>query len=421
MIDQPYNILFVCTGNAGRSQMAEALFKALMKSPVGIFSGGVEPWPDLHPMARKLMAEQGLDLAGHHPKSVRQFVDQEMDVVVTIGDRAKDETPDFRTGVRRIHWDIRDPADADGTPDSERVFRTTCRAIADRLPGLQKILARIPRRRDWVRLPVVSSVLTRPDPFNPETHLPLFAAAGVKAIELTFYWEGQDFVWEKPGAVARLKRVADALGIRIASLHPPDQGLLHDESRIIQIEVLKRTADLAAELGAATISCHAGFRLPLEATRERALERMDQSLEELGAYVADLPVVFCLESLMGSPDCISNPDLVARIKARNADSFGFVLDTGHAQLAGNLADLPALAGRRLQNVHLHDNDGRSDLHGFPGSGVIKWPVFMRALDLCGYEGPMLLEVEARQMTLEDRLRRCNEAFAFLRQAGPQNF
>ncbi|OGV78923.1 MAG: hypothetical protein A2340_03240 [Lentisphaerae bacterium RIFOXYB12_FULL_60_10] len=140
MSDRVRSILFVCTGNAGRSQMAEAMFKARVGTGVEVFSAGVEPWPDLHPMARKLMAEQSLDLTGHHPKHVRQFVGKDLDIVVTIGDRAGAETPAFKTGVRRIHWDIRDPADADGTPDSERTFRWTCRAIAERLPELQRIL-----------------------------------------------------------------------------------------------------------------------------------------------------------------------------------------------------------------------------------------------------------------------------------------
>lgn len=410
MTNIPKKILFVCTGNAGRSQMAEAMFRALVKDRAEVFSGGVEPWPDLHPMARKLMAEQGLDLTGRRPKHVRQFADRDLDVVVTIGDRAGAETPEFKAGVRRIHWEIRDPAEADGTPDSERSFRAACREIADRLPELRRTMERIPGRGALVRRPAVSTILTRPVPFDPEKHLPLFAAAGLTAIELTYFSEAEDFPWEKPGAVKRLKKVAGELGIVIASLHPPDRGLLHDESRAVQIEVLKRTADLAAELGAATVSCHAGFCLPPDAARGRALDLMGRSLDELAGHVAALPVILCLESLNGSDDCISNPDLIGRIKTRSAAAFGFVLDTGHAQMAGNLLALPKLAGRRLQNLHLHDNDGRSDQHRFPGFGAIDWPSFMQALDQNGYEGPLLLEVEARQMELKDSLLACNRAF-----------
>ncbi len=417
MNERAKKILFVCTGNAGRSQMAAAMFQVLAGDAAEVFSGGVEPWPDLHPLARKLMAEQGLDLAGRKPKHVRQFADRDLDVVVTIGDRAGAETPDFKTGARRMHWDIRDPAEADGTPAAERTFRATCRAIADRLPELRRTLERLPRRRDLIRRPAVSTILTRPAPFDPEKHLPLFAAAGITAVELTFYSEPEDFPWEHPGAVARLKRAAGELGIVIASLHPPDRGLLHDESRAVQLEVLKRAADLAAELGAATVSCHAGFRLPADAARGRALELLDRSLDELAAHVGALPVVLCLEALTGSADCLTNPDLIARIKARSPAAFGFVLDTGHAQMAGDLLDLPGLAGRRLQNLHLHDNDGRRDRHAFPGSGVLDWPRFMRTLDHCGYEGPLLLEVEARQMALPAALQKCGAAFEFLRRPG----
>ena len=396
--------------------MAEAMFKVMVKDQAEVFSGGVEPWSDIHPMARKLMAEQGLDLTGHHPKHVRQFADRDLDAVVTIGDRAEAETPDFKTGVRRIHWDIHDPAEADDTPDSERTFRATCRDIANRLPELRRILELIPHRQDLVHLPAVSTILTRPVPFDPEKHLPQFTAAGISAIELTFYLEPQDFPWEMPGAVTRLKRMANDLGIVIASLHPPDRGRLHDESRAVQLNVLKRTADLAAELGAATISFHAGFKMPVATAREQALDLLDQSLDELAGHVSAMPVVLCLESLNGSSDCISNPNIIARIKARSAAAFGFVLDTGHAHMAGNLLDLPGQAGRRLQNLHLHDNDGRCDQHLFPGSGTIDWPRFMQALDQNGYAGPLLLEVEARQMELKDSLQCCNNAFKFLRRA-----
>jgi len=406
-------ILFVCTGNAGRSQMAEALFR-VRGGGVTVYSAGVEPWSDLHPMARKLMAEQGIDLAGHYPKSVRAFAEQELELVVTIGDRAGAETPEFRTGVRRIHWDIRDPADADGTPESEAVFRETAHQIAGRLAGLEALMKRLPLRRAVARQPVVATILTRPEPFDPELHLPQFAAAGLTAIELTYYWPGQDFEAERPGAISRLRAVAQDLGIRIASLHPPDRGLLHDPSGTVQMDVLKRAADWAAELDAATISTHAGFRMPVGGEeRDRALDRLDRSIDELAGYAAGMPVVFCLETLSGTPDCLSNADLIDRVRARSPAAIGVVLDTGHAHIAGDLMTLPERAGRRLQSLHLHDNDGTHDQHRFPGQGTIDWPAFMDRLDRCGYEGPLLLEVESRTTPLAETLNLCRPVFALL--------
>lgn len=130
-------ILFVCTNNAGRSQMAEAMFRNLYGGDnFEIISAGVDPWKNLHPMAVKLMTEDGIDTTGHYPKHVKQFLDDKIDIAITIGDRAEAESGCFRTGTLRIHWPINDPAAADGTTDLEKVFRSTRHAILDRFPKL---------------------------------------------------------------------------------------------------------------------------------------------------------------------------------------------------------------------------------------------------------------------------------------------
>jgi len=136
---QKRKILFICTGNAGRSQMAEAMFRKRYGDKFEIVSAGVEPWDDLHPMAVKLMNEDGLDMTEHYPQHVKEYLDDKIDVAVTIGDRAEAESGCFRTGTLRIHWPINDPADADGTADSEKVFRWTSQAILDRFPELLDI------------------------------------------------------------------------------------------------------------------------------------------------------------------------------------------------------------------------------------------------------------------------------------------
>jgi len=136
---QPFSILFICTGNAGRSQMAEALLRTRVEETVQVCSAGVEPWQDLHPMAVKVMAEQGISLEGHFPKSVLSWQDRSFDITVTIGERAKQETPQAFLGNRWIHWDIADPADADGTPESLDVFRRTRDRIDERLSEIVRL------------------------------------------------------------------------------------------------------------------------------------------------------------------------------------------------------------------------------------------------------------------------------------------
>ena len=129
-------ILFVCTGNAGRSQLAQALFQRLAGDAVVALSAGVEPWPDLHPVAVKILRERGFDVHQLHPKHVGGFVAEPLDFVITIGDRARAEIPAFEHNPVILHWDIADPADADGTGRERRVFDVTTARIEARLPEL---------------------------------------------------------------------------------------------------------------------------------------------------------------------------------------------------------------------------------------------------------------------------------------------
>jgi arsenate reductase len=137
MMCELFSVLFVCTGNAGRSQMAQAMFRFLAGGKARAESAGVEPWDRLHPMAVQMMSERGLDLKGHYPKPVSSVAEELFEVVVTIGDPAKEKLPPRLVETARwIHWDIADPADADGTVESEAVFARTASDIADRLPQL---------------------------------------------------------------------------------------------------------------------------------------------------------------------------------------------------------------------------------------------------------------------------------------------
>ena len=137
MMSELCSVLFVCTGNAGRSQMAQAMFHNLAQGKALVESAGVEPWDHLHPMAVKLMSARGLDLKGHYPKPVSAVAEGLFEVVVTIGDPAKEKLPPGLVETARwIHWDIADPADADGSVDSEAVFARTASDIAGRLPQL---------------------------------------------------------------------------------------------------------------------------------------------------------------------------------------------------------------------------------------------------------------------------------------------
>jgi protein-tyrosine-phosphatase len=129
-------VLFVCTGNAGRSQIAEALFSRVAGGRVVACSGGVAPWDHLHPVAVRLLHERGIETTGRHPKHVCVWSETPLDWVVTIGDRALAETPRFACNPTHLHWDLADPADADGSGQEEAAFRKTLALIEERLPDL---------------------------------------------------------------------------------------------------------------------------------------------------------------------------------------------------------------------------------------------------------------------------------------------
>jgi protein-tyrosine-phosphatase len=108
----PLTLLFVCTGNAGRSQLAQAFGRRILAARAEVLSAGVAPWPHLHPVAVEIFAEEGLAVAGHTPKSVDPFRNRRFDVVVTIGEPARLLLPAaLREASCYRHWDIADPAE----------------------------------------------------------------------------------------------------------------------------------------------------------------------------------------------------------------------------------------------------------------------------------------------------------------------
>jgi arsenate reductase len=121
---QKQRILFVCTGNSCRSQMAEGWLRHEAEDRFEVFSAGTHP-TSVHPLAIQVMAEQGVDLSSHRSKSVDEVLDQAFDYVITVCGGAKEECPFFPGSTQRLHWDIDDPVRAVGTPEEVlEVFRT---------------------------------------------------------------------------------------------------------------------------------------------------------------------------------------------------------------------------------------------------------------------------------------------------------
>jgi protein-tyrosine-phosphatase/DNA-binding MarR family transcriptional regulator len=106
----PVKVLFLCTGNSARSQMAEALARVRSGGAVQAYSAGSHPKP-LHPNAIRVMRyEHGIDLAGFESKHLSVFADQHFDWVISLCDRVREVCPEFPDNPERIHWSIPDPA-----------------------------------------------------------------------------------------------------------------------------------------------------------------------------------------------------------------------------------------------------------------------------------------------------------------------
>jgi arsenate reductase len=109
-------ILFLCTGNAARSQMAEALARLDHGELFDPFSAGSRPCGYVHPLAIRAMEELGADMSGANSKSAAQFIDQLFDLVATVCDSAAADCPNWPGAKRLEHWSIKDPSYGDDDP-----------------------------------------------------------------------------------------------------------------------------------------------------------------------------------------------------------------------------------------------------------------------------------------------------------------
>lgn len=114
---QPIRVLFLCTHNSSRSQMAEGLLRARGGPAFDVFSAGTEP-RTVHPLAIKAMQELGIDLSGHVAKGIDAFAAQPaMDLVITVCDEAQEACPFFPNARKQVHWGFPDPSRVTGTEE----------------------------------------------------------------------------------------------------------------------------------------------------------------------------------------------------------------------------------------------------------------------------------------------------------------
>jgi len=110
-------VLFLCTGNSARSQMAEALLKHLGEDEFDVYSAGTKPQSEINSFAIEALKEKNIPVDGLYPKTIGDLVKLEIDIVVTVCDSAKQTCPHFPGAKRMEHWSLEDPASFQGTYD----------------------------------------------------------------------------------------------------------------------------------------------------------------------------------------------------------------------------------------------------------------------------------------------------------------
>ena len=132
-MEKRQKVLFVCTGNSCRSQIAEGLLRHLAPDQFEVYSAGSHP-SKVHPNAITVMKELSIDISDHTSDSISQYLDKQIDIVITVCDEANKVCPVFPGDVKKVHWSIDDPFQGwDTDPSHLDNFRYTIKDIKDNI------------------------------------------------------------------------------------------------------------------------------------------------------------------------------------------------------------------------------------------------------------------------------------------------
>jgi sugar phosphate isomerase/epimerase len=208
--------------------------------------------------------------------------------------------------------------------------------------------------------------------------------------------------WSANPSPAEVRRLAAEQGIAIHSVHGCWGGQSIEASRVDlgsversvhreSVDDLKRCIDWIEAVGGTHLVVHpGGLSDPDDLSPRR--DALFRGLSELAEYAAAGQTFICVENMPpGVWPGSRMADLDELLAEIDHPRLGLILDIGHARLSGCPDKETIAAGSRLITTHVHDNDGRRDLHLPPGEGVVDWPAWRQALDGVDYHGPILLE------------------------------
>lgn len=137
----PVKVLFLCTRNSARSQMAEGILRSLGGDLVEVYSAGNTP-TTINQLAIRAMETMNIDIHGQNSKSMEQFLDKKFDFVITVCDRAKESCPIFPGDPNQIHWSFPDPSEATGSEEARYKIFTQIAAELNRRIGYLLMMIR---------------------------------------------------------------------------------------------------------------------------------------------------------------------------------------------------------------------------------------------------------------------------------------
>jgi protein-tyrosine-phosphatase len=146
-VAEPVRILFLCTHNSARSQMAEAIARKIGGDSVEAYSAGTIV-SELHPLTVRLLGEWDVDMSGHYSKTLDRFLGEEFDYIITTCDRANESCPVFPGDPKRIHWSFPDPKLIEDPVERLEVFRTVRAELCTRI----RYLLNLPHPRTGERI-----------------------------------------------------------------------------------------------------------------------------------------------------------------------------------------------------------------------------------------------------------------------------
>jgi arsenate reductase len=132
-VPQRSRVLFLCTHNSARSQMAEGLLRQLAGDRFEVMSAGTEA-THIRPLAIRAMDEIGIDISGQESKTLDRYLDEPFDYVITVCDDANEACPFFPGAANRLHWSFEDPSRVEGLEEERlAVFRSVRDQIRERI------------------------------------------------------------------------------------------------------------------------------------------------------------------------------------------------------------------------------------------------------------------------------------------------